>query len=60
MRVPIDVVFLDRDRVVVKVFRAVPPWRFLGGGVRADSVLEGSVGFTQVLGIAEGVRLEWE
>jgi uncharacterized membrane protein (UPF0127 family) len=35
MRFPIDVVFLDRDRRVVKVVPALKPWRTaLGGGGR--------------------------
>jgi len=40
MRFPIDVVFLDRDNVVVKVVHGIKPWRMamgeFGPGLRSD------------------------
>jgi uncharacterized membrane protein (UPF0127 family) len=39
MRFAIDVVFLDRDYVVIKVVENVRPWRFAGAR-RAKAVLE--------------------
>jgi uncharacterized membrane protein (UPF0127 family) len=39
MRRPIDVVFLDADLVVLKVVRALRPWR-LAASRRATAVLE--------------------
>lgn len=40
MRFPIDVVYLDRDRRVVKVVPALGVFRFSWGGKSANSVLE--------------------
>ncbi len=41
MRFAIDATFLDRHDQVVKVVRAIPPWRlFVWGGWRAVKVLE--------------------
>src|SRR5204862_1962832 len=39
MRFPIDVVFLDRDRMVVRVVHALKPWR-VAGARRAVAALE--------------------
>jgi uncharacterized membrane protein (UPF0127 family) len=39
MRFAIDLVYLDRNRRVVKLRRGVPPWR-LSGSLKAHSVLE--------------------
>jgi len=40
MRFPIDVIHLDRDRVVVGVKENLKPWRVGTIGVKTDSVLE--------------------
>ena len=41
MRFPIDATFLDAEDRVVKIVRAIPPWRFfVWGGWRARKVLE--------------------
>jgi hypothetical protein len=54
MRFPIDAVFLDADLRVVKVVRALAPWRFASArGARA--VLELPVG--GAAGLEPGVRL---
>ncbi len=54
MRLPIDVVFLDEELRVVKVARALEPWRFAGArGARA--VLELPAG--GAAGLRVGARL---
>jgi uncharacterized protein len=40
MRFPIDVVYLDRDRVVIHVEEELQPWRMAAVRIRAASVLE--------------------
>ena len=53
MRFPIDVVFLDRERRVVKIVPALRPWRF-SGAKGADAVLELPPGECARLGLREG------
>jgi uncharacterized membrane protein (UPF0127 family) len=53
MRFAIDVVFVDRAGVVLKVVSALRPWRFAGGrGARC--VLELSAGEAEARGIRPG------
>ena len=40
MRFPIDVVYLDRDRIVIHVEEELRPWRMAAVRIRAASVLE--------------------
>lgn len=40
MRFPIDLIFLDSDRRVVRIVQQVAPWRFVWGGWKAHSVIE--------------------
>jgi uncharacterized protein len=40
MRFPIDVAYLDRDRIVIHMERGLRPWRFAPVHMRAASVLE--------------------
>ena len=40
MRFPIDVVFVDRYAVVVRLVENVAPWRMAAGGRRARAALE--------------------
>ena len=40
MRIPLDVIFLDAERRVVKVHRQVKPWCLAFGGKGARDVLE--------------------
>jgi uncharacterized membrane protein (UPF0127 family) len=54
MRFPIDVVFLDDGLRVVRVVRAMPPWR-VASERRARAVLELPTGAAE--GIAVGARL---
>jgi uncharacterized protein len=56
MRFPIDVVFLDRDGVVLDVEPDVAPWR-LAGRRGANAVVELAAGESARRGIAVGDRL---
>jgi hypothetical protein len=56
MRFPIDVVFLDRDGVVLGVEPDVAPWR-LAGRRGAKAVVELAAGESARRGIAPGDRL---
>jgi uncharacterized protein len=60
MRFSIDVIFLDRDWRVIKVFAPLPPLRFAWGGWRADGALELAAGEARRLRLSPGghVRLE--
>lgn len=53
MRFPLDVVFLDRDRTVVRVVHALKPWRAVGAK-RAVAALELPAGAAAEAGLAEG------
>jgi uncharacterized membrane protein (UPF0127 family) len=59
MRFPIDVVFLDRDRTVVRVVRALRPWR-VAGARRAAAALELRAGAAAEAGIEVGDSLVLE
>ena len=56
MRFPIDAVFLDRERRVVKVVPGVRPWR-TAAGRHARSVLELAAGEAERVGIEPGDAL---
>ena len=53
MRFPIDVVFLDRDWMVVRVVHALKPWR-VAGARRAAAALELRAGAAAEAGLQEG------
>jgi uncharacterized membrane protein (UPF0127 family) len=57
MRFPIDVVFLDRDLRIVRVFEDVQPWKMARGGRRAHSVLELPAGRTGFYNLQPGDEL---
>jgi len=57
MRFPIDVVFLDDERRVVAVTRALRPWRF-AAAKEAGAVLELAAGECDRLGLVEGEVLK--
>jgi uncharacterized protein len=57
MRFDIDVVYLDREGVVVKVEESLRPWRMSSGGRRARYTLELAAGEAARLGIARGVTV---
>ncbi|MEW6756179.1 MAG: DUF192 domain-containing protein [Candidatus Latescibacterota bacterium] len=56
MRFSIDVLFLNRKLVVVKVREHMPPWR-LSGSLRAHSTLELPAGTVQETGTRVGDQL---
>ena len=59
MKFPIDLVYLDKNRKVRKVRKAVPAWRF-SGCLTAHSVLELPAGTTEETGTQAGDILEIE
>ncbi len=59
MKFPIDVLFLDKKRKVLKVRHAVAPWR-MAACLRAHSVLELPAGACRASGTAAGDHLEFE
>ncbi|WP_164006680.1 DUF192 domain-containing protein [Pyxidicoccus trucidator] len=60
MRIPIDVVFLDRQGVIVKQLPALPPWRATSVYFQSRSVLELPAGVLEASGTQEGDRLTFE
>ena len=58
MRYPIDVVYLDRDGVVVRCVPNLKPWRASYGPLGAAHVLELAAGSIVAFGIAPGARLD--
>ena len=44
MRFPIDALFVDENRIVVRCVATLRPWRIAAGGLRARGVLELAVG----------------
>jgi uncharacterized membrane protein (UPF0127 family) len=58
MRIPIDVLFLDRSLKVVKALAAIPPWRATKVYFAAHSVLELPAGTIAGSGTQEGDQLE--
>ncbi len=59
MKFPIDVLFLDRKRRVLKVRSAMPRWR-IAGSLFAHSVLELPAGTAAATGTVRGDQLEFE
>jgi uncharacterized membrane protein (UPF0127 family) len=59
MRFPIDLVYLDQGRAILKIAHAVKPWR-LSACWKADSVLEMTAGRAREAGLAVGDRLVFE
>ena len=59
MRFPIDVVFLDRERRIVRIAESLPPWR-VAGARRAVAALELPAGTAAARGLAEGETLVLE
>ena len=53
MRFPIDVVFLDRNRTVVRIVHGLRPWR-VSGARKAVAALELPVGAVDEAGLEEG------
>ena len=59
MQFAIDVAFLDDEGRVVRVARAVRPWRMAWGGPSARFVVEAAAGWLDQLQVASGQRLSW-
>ena len=59
MKFPIDVLFLNKQRRVVKIRHDMGKWR-LAGSLRAHSVLELPSGRAQATDTAAGDQLEFE
>ena len=59
MKFPIDVLFLDKKRRVVKIRHAMPRWR-MSGAFRAHSVLELPSGTAAATQTVAGDQLELE
>jgi len=59
MRFPVDVVFLDRDRKVVRVVERLRPWR-IAGARRAAAALELPAGAAAATGVEVGDTLVFE
>lgn len=59
MKVPIDALFLDRERIVVSVYHALRPWRMSRFHPRAHSVLELPAGTALASRTEAGDRLEF-
>jgi uncharacterized membrane protein (UPF0127 family) len=57
-RFPLDLVFLDRNRRVVRIRRGVRPWRLVAGGRGAASVLELTAGWLPPAALREGDGVE--
>lgn len=60
MKIAIDALFLDRDKVVVDVYHALKPWRMSRFHPSAHSVLELPAGTALSSGTAAGDRLVFE
>jgi uncharacterized membrane protein (UPF0127 family) len=58
MRVPLDIVFLDHDRMIVGIYRNVQPWRLLVGPKEATATLELPAGGADQYGATLGEQVE--
>src|SRR5262245_9000191 len=56
MRFPIDVIFIDREGIVVRVVRNLEPWRAVGAW-RAHAVIEMAGGCLKSRDVRSGDRL---
>lgn len=57
MRFTLDLIFVDRDGVVVRIVRNLRPWRMAFGGRTAQSVFEISAGWLDEDAVRVGDRL---
>ena len=58
MRFPLDVIFLDRERRVVKIIRGLRPNRFAVGGRGAHSAVEMEAGWFDLSRLEIGVQVK--
>ena len=59
MQFAIDVLFLDRDGVLVRAFPSLRPWRMAHGGLPARYALETAAGSLDVALLQPGARFTW-
>ena len=59
MKIPIDVIFLDRQNRICRVVTSLPPWRFAMGGSAAFSVIEMPAGKAAEYGAMAGDEVEF-
>ncbi len=60
MRFPIDVLYLDADRRIVRIYRELKPWRIAAISRRTRSVLELPAGTLERCPARVGDLLEFE
>lgn len=60
MRMAIDVVFVDADGCVLRVYPELPPWRLVSGTRSARTVLEFGAGTLVRTPVAPGDRLVFD
>ncbi len=58
MRIPLDIVFLDKENRVVKIISSLKQWRIALGGKGAHSALEMAAG--SATGVSVGDKLVFE
>lgn len=58
MRFPIDAVYVDKQKRIVKIVRNLPPWTGISACLKANSVLEMKAGEAERLGLTVG--MQWE
>jgi len=58
MRFPIDVLFVDRNKIVVKIFRNMKPFKVTGVYLKSAFVIESSAGVIDSTQTAEGDCLQ--
>ena len=58
MRFPIDAVYVDKQKRIVKIVRNLPPWTGISACFKANSVLEMKAGEAERLGLSVG--MQWE
>jgi uncharacterized membrane protein (UPF0127 family) len=59
MRFPIDVIFLSREKKVVKLVRSLEPWR-IAVSIKAHSVLELEAGTIDHCAVSVGDQLRFQ
>ena len=60
MRFPIDIIFVNREGLVLKIIENLKPTRIAARVPGAWAVIEAKSGMAEVLGIKPGLALKWE
>lgn len=58
MKMPIDVLFLDRSLRIVRIYPSIAPWKMTPPILNAHSCIEIGAGECARLGISEGSKFE--